>query len=318
MSRKKIKVLYIAGSGRSGSTLLERVIGQIEGFFPVGELKYVWERGLAENQLCGCGTPFRECSFWKAVMEEAYGGLDQVSSEEMIRLRRQVDRVRFVPQIISPWRTPRYQERFKEYSRRLEQLYAAIQKVSGSRVIIDSSKDPSPAYVLGTLSMIDLYVVHLVRDCRAVAYSWMRKKIRPEIQDKVVYIPQFGPLESSWGWVFVNMCIEPLKYLNSRYTFLRYEDFVANPKAGLSRILTLVQEDVRDLPLIGERSVYLESHHTVSGNPLRFKQGLIEIRADDEWRMKMRDRHRYLVNVLSWPLLMKYGYFGRKRGKINR
>ena len=39
-------VLYIAGSGRSGSTVLGRILGRVEGFGAVGELRYVWERRI--------------------------------------------------------------------------------------------------------------------------------------------------------------------------------------------------------------------------------------------------------------------------------
>ena len=38
MSGERVKVLYIAGSGRSGSTILDRILGQLDGFFSVGEL----------------------------------------------------------------------------------------------------------------------------------------------------------------------------------------------------------------------------------------------------------------------------------------
>lgn len=46
----EVKVLYIAGWGRSGSTILDNVLGQVEGFFSGGELSYLWERGLSENR----------------------------------------------------------------------------------------------------------------------------------------------------------------------------------------------------------------------------------------------------------------------------
>jgi len=34
------KVLYIAGWGRSGSTILDNVLGQLDGCFSTGELNY--------------------------------------------------------------------------------------------------------------------------------------------------------------------------------------------------------------------------------------------------------------------------------------
>ena len=57
-------VLYIAGTGRSGSTLLASILGEVEGVFAAGEVRYLWQRGLAERRLCGCGVPVRDCPVW--------------------------------------------------------------------------------------------------------------------------------------------------------------------------------------------------------------------------------------------------------------
>ena len=51
MREKKVKVLFIAGNGRSGSTILDVILGQLEGFFAVGELRRIWgsERDILEE-----------------------------------------------------------------------------------------------------------------------------------------------------------------------------------------------------------------------------------------------------------------------------
>ena len=43
------RVLFIAGTGRSGSTLLERLLGQIPEVAPLGEVVHLWERGVIDN-----------------------------------------------------------------------------------------------------------------------------------------------------------------------------------------------------------------------------------------------------------------------------
>src|SRR4051794_15439538 len=78
MATETIKVLYIGGYGRSGSTLLVQLLGQIEGFHSVGEMWNIWQQCFTENQLCGCGKPFHECPFWSAVVEEAFGGFERL------------------------------------------------------------------------------------------------------------------------------------------------------------------------------------------------------------------------------------------------
>jgi hypothetical protein len=67
-----VKVLYIGGFGRSGSTLVERILGQLPGFCSAGEIVFLWQRGLIENQLCGRGATFSECDFWTRVGKTAW------------------------------------------------------------------------------------------------------------------------------------------------------------------------------------------------------------------------------------------------------
>ncbi|MBA3432215.1 MAG: hypothetical protein H0U16_12145, partial [Actinobacteria bacterium] len=51
-----LKVLFIMGWTRSGSTILDNLLGEVEGFFSTGELHYLWRRGLLEGRLCSCGA----------------------------------------------------------------------------------------------------------------------------------------------------------------------------------------------------------------------------------------------------------------------
>ena len=77
MDVPSVPVLYIAGSGRSGSTLLASVLGSVDGVFNAGELRYVWERGLADGALCACRKPVIECPVWTDVFKETNGGIER-------------------------------------------------------------------------------------------------------------------------------------------------------------------------------------------------------------------------------------------------
>src|ERR1019366_1995765 len=60
-------------------------------------------------------------------------------------------------------------------------LYRAIRQVAGKSVVVDSSREASQALVLARIPDIDLKVLHLVRDSRAVAFSYLRRK--PQFRD---------------------------------------------------------------------------------------------------------------------------------------
>ena len=308
VSDDKIKVLYIAGWGRSGSTLLGNILGEIEGFFHGGEFNFIWEHNLIDNRLCGCGVPFDECEVWGSVMERAFGGMNGVDVREMIRLQDLGARTRHVPLMLSARGRRMLTVRLGKYTLQLEKLYRAVQESTGSRVIVDSSKFPSYGYVLGMTPAIDLYVVHLIRDPRAAAYSWLRRKLQPD-SDKLDYMHRVGPIKSSVLWDTWNVSSEALwRDSTGRYMKLYYEDFVGAPRRAVEDILGMLHENARRLPFIGERDVELGFSHTVSGNPNRFQSGPVRLRPDDEWVSRMRPRDRGSVTLLTFPLLARYGY----------
>lgn len=307
------KVLFIGGWGRSGSTLLGNILGQIEGFVHIGEARYIWDRGLVENRRCGCGVPFAACDFWRRTLDEAFEDRLRVDPHRLLALRERV-RTRHLALALCSGRERRLASRMEEYPLVLGRLYQAIRKTAGSRVIVDSSKFPAHAWALQMMSAFDLYVVHLVRDPRGVAYSWRRKKPRLDLAEGE-YVERHGLVDSALHWVEWNMALEALgRRLPGRYAMLRYEDFAARPQEALERLLDLLQERA-PLPFVNGREARLEVTHTVSGNPDRFRTGVVAVQVDDEWVERMRMKDKFLVTLLTWPLLVKYGYAAGRDGR---
>ena len=300
-----LKLLFIAGNGRSGSTLLDVALGQLNGFFAVGELRRVWERGLIENRACGCGKPFRDCETWQSVFAEAYGGMDAVDPNQLVTLRDRTTQTKHLPGM---WlnggrRRNRTQDTYLQH---LTPLYRALQSVTGCNVIVDASKWPMYAYMLDQLPFVDLYVVHLVRDPRAVAFSWSRKKK----YDVDRYLPRQGALKSTFYWLTWNPSIERFwKKRRTRYLFLRYEDFALQPQESIRSIATFVNEPADRLPFLSERRLEMEATHAVAGNLSRHKRGGVDVRLDDEWERSLPWSRKWLVSATTWPWLAKYGYW---------
>ena len=305
---KKLKVLFIAGSGRSGSTLLDLLLGQIGGFYSTGELRFTWSRGLGQNQLCGCGKPFRECEFWSEVMKEAFGEAEGIDYRGIEALRDPAERrvskgpsIRGGSEALAP---------YQRYLDACGNLYQAIQKISGCEFIIDSSKNPAHGFVLANIPQIELFTIHLIRDSRAVAYSWRREKIRPEIHWETKFMGQRKILTSATRWISLLRLAEKLQRASKQSAVLRYEDLVNNPPKSLSGLFTDLGIEQPSFDFIDGLQASLRTSHTVSGNPVRFTNKEIKIQPDVEWRHAMPNRHKWLVTLLTWPLLSKYGYLG--------
>jgi hypothetical protein len=308
---KRIKVVYIAGAGRSGSTLLDNILGQIEGFFTVGELR-LWARRFLSKSPCGCGKPLRNCRTWGAIFDSAFGAGVENAAREMS------GQIHTLPlQMVLGQRPDRSATR--DYLARLEKLYGAIAAATGARVIVDSSKFPPYGYALGRLPSVELHVVHLVRDPRAVAYSWQRQKNRragTALGDDPLFRRQSDPVRSTLKWAMSNLMTEYFwKDSYERYLMLRYEDFIENPLLSIEKILNLTGEKDLSLPVINKSQLEVMENHTVSGNPVRFSSGTVTLRVDDEWRSQIRRSHRLTVELLAWPLLVRYGYAVSARGQ---
>ena len=312
-----IRVVFIGGCGRSGSTLLARMLGEFPRFFSTGEMRFIWQRGLVENKLCGCDVPFRECPFWSAVGDAAFGGWDQLDAQEMAALERAVDRHRYIPFLVAPWLWPRFRRRLVRYTDVLARLYKGIDHVTAGACIVDSTKDAPFAYVLRRMPELDLRVVHLVRDSRCVAFSWTKRVQKPEEVATAGYMNTYNPVEMGFRWVAYNLCFHLLGYLGVPRLLMRYERLVTSPRLEIERIAAHLGEAVREehFAFLNGRGVDLGVHHTVSGNPMRFDRGTIPLRIDDEWRRRLKPRHKRLIAFFTFPLLLRYGYVGPARAR---
>jgi UDP-N-acetylglucosamine transferase subunit ALG13 len=305
-----VRVLYIGGMGRSGSTLLDLMLGQIPELVPVGELRFLWRRGLAQNQLCGCGRPFRECPFWEAVGQEAFGGWEHIDVDEMIDLERRVDRHRYLPLMLVPRLWPRYARRLRRYTQILSDLYRGIAKASGGRVVVDSTKDPPFAFLLRHVPGVDVRLLHLVRDSRGVAYSWTKTVQKPERTDKIEHMDVYSPAGMGLRWIVYNALIDVLRALRMPHMLLRYEQLVADPATHLEQIMDLAGEELAPgaLGFLNGGGADLGVQHTVAGNPMRFSRGHIALRVDDAWRTRLPRPQRWLLYAMTWPQMRRYGY----------
>lgn len=294
------KVLYIAGWGRSGSTLLDTLLGQIDGFLSTGELRYVWERGVIGDWTCGCQRSVKTCPLWSKVLDAVVASRE-AEARTIVEWQRQVTRFRHTPGLL--YRASNdlgSDEALHSYIAVMERLFSAIREVTGARVIVDSSKRPSDAAALTLAPNLDLYVVHLVRDPRAVAYSWRRRQ--PGID-------RHGVVDSTISWVAWNLMSDGVRRkLPQRSILVRYEAFVDDPQKTLTRIVELVGEDPLRIPDAHGKIFDVKETHTVSGNPGRFRSGPIEVRPDDEWRDRLGWRQKLGATVLALPLLHRYGY----------
>jgi hypothetical protein len=159
-----VRVLYVAGLPHSGSTVLTRVLGEVVGLVAAGEVYALSER-ITSGDRCGCCALLADCPFWTPVLRSAFADGDGL---RRVRTERRWFHGRTLPSLV----LGRDRGRLDAYRGDLARLYRAIADRSGGRMVVDSSKSPTYAYILDRTPGIELYGVHLVRDPRPTSYSW--------------------------------------------------------------------------------------------------------------------------------------------------
>lgn len=302
----KTPLLFIAGWGRSGSTILSNVLNEIPGYLNVGELNYAWEKLFLDGSPCGCGHGVHDCPLWSEVFARLYGSVDATPVDDLIRLRAHVPSPKDL--LLTTDRSP--SPEVLEYANAFGALYAAVADVSGAQVIVESSKTPSHLYLLGLASTIDLHVLHLVRDPRATAFSWMREKKRLNTKTgEETYMHRLSPLVNCRRYWSSNLAVEKLIRRRAHPSVrLRYEDFCRAPATEIGKAVQELGLPFEHQPFTSENEIELGLNHTVWGNPGRIRNGPTTVREDASWTEQLSLRHRLLVTALTLPLLRRYQY----------
>ena len=305
-----LKVIYLVGTTRCGSTLIGSLLGQVPGVVHVGEIARIWQEGFLDNYRCGCGAPFGECAFWTEVLGRAFGGRDRVDPRRMIDIAARFARTRHTPLLATSSGRRRMREGMAEHTGAMTALYRAAAEVAGADIVLDSSKTPLLAWVMAGESDLDLRVLHVTRDPRAVVYSWQRKKFDPA-KGADMHKGE-SPLGSSLAWLAWNGLAGALwgrPAQRGQYLHVRYEDFADDPRAVLGRLLEWLEVAIDPAGIIdADRRFRSVPDHTIAGNPMRFQRGSVTIAPDTAWKEEASPWDNLLVSGITWPLLGKYRY----------
>jgi len=136
---KVARVLFLGGLGRSGTTLVERLLGELPGICALGEVVHLWQRDLRDDERCGCGLRFSACTFWQEIGEAAFGGWRHVDVDRIARLRTTVERTRYIPRLAGRTLPHALRDAVVEYTSFYTAVYEAAALTSGAKVIVDSS-----------------------------------------------------------------------------------------------------------------------------------------------------------------------------------
>jgi Sulfotransferase family len=305
-----VRVLFVGGMPRSGSTLVDLMLGQLPRHCDVGELFYMWQAGPLRNQVCACGRLFRDCEFWTAVGAAAFGGWDAVDPREVMALQQRTDTTGKLPLALAGGLLGNHEAAVRRYLNLTVAVYRAIAAVSGAEVVVDSTKRPSTAHLLARDERIDLRLVHVVRDPRGVVNSWSHEVALPQNAGARDHLKKRGQGQITRRWLTVNLMIERLSARGVGTVRVRYEDLVRDPETPMREVMALWGDagGPEDLSFLTPEGLTTGVSHAVAGGRVRLQIGPLPLRLDEAWRRELPAFRQRAAMTVTWPLARRYGY----------
>lgn len=304
---KPLRVVYIAGYGRSGTTLLDIALGQHAAVAGAGEIATLSRHVWSHNEYCSCGQPASDCPLWGPIGRQWSGSFPIASS--IADYKRDQENIESILSSRRILRRTLNRQAFRSYADKTFSLFEAIKRHSGKEIIVDSSKLPGRALALTSIPGIDLFVIHLVRDGRGVAWSLLQgynRDVKAGVQKD---IKPKSALRTAARWCVVNVATEALRWKlgQRRYIRVKYEDLVVDPVPTLERIGELIDLDLADIALKLQTGEPIQPTHQIAGNRLRMNKS-IRLVKDEAWRTQLPARERAAFDWLGGWLLRRYGY----------
>ena len=296
------KIVSIAGSGRTGSTLLSLLMSQGPSTFNLGQLRDFFG-AYARNAPCSCGCLLQGCPVWSAVVRHAYGPdcLPVLGS-----MHAAVIGFTEAANQIEHWGRPKLLARLvesqRDYLARLAAFLQAVVVVTGARVLVDASKSPEIAFAIKLAGTLDVRVANLVRDPRAVAVSWTKKR------GEEMAVNQIAAM-----WLRQRRIDQWSSRLGRSLALLRYEDFAAGPRRLMGALFAWMGEPMPPTLFTSEFDAEVSWAHQHLYPPanervLAERLDSIRIQPAEAWRDACHaDLHRQIESRFA-PLLVRLNY----------
>lgn len=269
-------IIFIMGAGRSGTTLLSRMLGSVDGLINVGEaLKYLHNQDFQNRNIpCGCGKTIAECEYWQNVLKKL--NLENISEKN-----RALQAGSFIKLLLGI-STNKLMEITEDYK-----IFFSILN-NGESIIVDASKSPSIALILKKQNDYPVTILHLIRNPIDVIASWR------ESND---YLKKKSFTTAYLAWLSRNIRAILLKSIYPTIV-IDFKDLVNNPvkvfkKIGMDTKLNEI--------FIDQENISLSQQHSIAGNPVKLNSGFIKLRQN---RKDLNRFYKFIVYITLFPLYL--------------
>jgi hypothetical protein len=306
VSGRPLRVVYLAGSGHTGSTLLALLLDSHPGIVSVGEIAVkprIRRRGDAASQVCSCGSAIAECPFWRQLfrgMQDrgfSFGPTrwtnDYRSEHPWLHTLLTRDSSKPIVRRAQEWAAhhlPIYRSQVAQTDRTNVAFIETALELTGAEVFFDTSKHLMRLSRLLEIGALDVKVITLVRDVRGYVASRKRRGVKIE--------------DAAWTWRKDQEAIAALTDAlpSERKMVLKYEELCTHTCDTLRRLYQFCGVNGVE-PIMSTRS----NQHHVLGNNMR-RGGTIEARLDESWRDSLGAHEQQQIISIAGTLREQCGY----------
>jgi hypothetical protein len=305
---KPIQYVCLPGSPFTGSTLLGALLNEHQNCSSIGAATGLIRRVDLTSYRCSCGERFEECEFWRhvAARTRALGHPVNVYETNFWNTHLRLSSNRLVNALlVRPlrWhpltqardslveRTPGVSRAISAMGWNTWSLAAAVLELTGKSVFVDTARDHQRPKYLARHPLLDVRVIHLIRDPRGNTASIMKHT-------------GVDVARAARQWRHYNLEAAAMKrYLpQASWMSLRYDEICADPRGVLDRISDFLGIE----RAIGSQGFGSQNHHII-GNPTRLK-GYGEIREDLSWQTKLSDAELAIIARIAGLTSQSLGF----------
>ncbi len=322
----KPRLAYILAASHSGSTLLAMLLGAHPQVCTVGELKAT-SLGAPNRYRCSCRELIKHCPFWARVREAmaargydfdiTHAGTDLGSGSTSYtrRLLRPLHRGPVLERLrdAALWCSPAWRKALPAIQARNLALVQSLLDLTGAKIVVDSSKVGLRLKYLLAIPELDVKVIHLVRDGRAVAATYSRPHELADARDPALrhggngdqWCEEGRPIRAgAREWRRSNeeaenilRCLPPHRWIQ-----VRYEQVCTDTEATLENVLRFL-----DLDPIQRKTEFRSTSAHVIGNGMRLDTSST-VSLDKRWREAMSVPALKEFEAVAGVANRQYGY----------
>ena len=234
-------IIYIGGYGRSGSTILGLLLGQLDNFYLVGEIG-VFHVALKDRRPCTCGSELSKCNFWSSYLNH---------------------------------------DGDAKYAKKSSPIEKYVLEESAADCIVDTTKtswyNAKRPFLLSKRGN-KVFFIHLYRPLKYVMKS-AKKGMNTDLENNINRKTKFVILRTTLGWLLANFIAWLYQlYFGKNSAFINFNELQKDPKKALDALVCLTKDEAEFLYNLINEQKELKTSHEINGNRFLRQKGPIKFK----------------------------------------